>query len=105
MVKLSSIEKEILEKTATIDDFVAITGKAQESWKERKHAKTRNAIQKTVTDWSQLAENYKSTIEVLKSVRPEFGAIAWGTIGLVVTVRSANYINPLRITRKLTLID
>lgn len=83
---LSLEERRILEKTVTIDDFVEITSKAQENWKRKKHAKKRDAIQKTISNWSQLAESYKSTVDVLKSVHPEFGGIAWGTIGLVVTV-------------------
>jgi hypothetical protein len=33
-----------------------------------------------------LATDFKSTVDAVKNVHPQFGSVAWGVVGMVVTV-------------------
>lgn len=81
---LTRNESTILSNTYTFDDLLNLTSGAQTAWKNKKHGKTRDAIQRRIAYCATLAENYKGMVEAVKSAQPTLGGLAFGMVGIVV---------------------
>jgi hypothetical protein len=83
--ELTADETALISSTATVHDFLQLVKAAQESWKSKKRAGIRHAVQKTMTNWATFAEAYAPSVQALTSAKSEVGLV-WGLFGLVVTV-------------------